>query len=346
VIALSRAVLGVAAFAAAALGAASAHAGAVRSLLEARHQNVVIQEWDSSCGAAALATVLRYQLGDPVTERSVAVGMLRGVAPERVRARGGFSLLDMKRYAQARGFEAEGYAGLTRGQLLRLAPAIVPIRSFGGDHFVVFRGVVNGQAVVADPAFGNRSESFAAFESKWKDRLAFVVQAPGSRGNRLRATPRDLLRAGDEAQRFDEALPRPLGDYQMANVFAADSPATPPSGPLVPIVSPDTQSPRPASPPVITTPASPLAPPTVASVSAPGIAPTATLPTPLPSPTVTIAPSLPSPTVTIAPSLPSPTVTIGTPVSPPIAITLPPVTIPTVTLSPPVLPPLPLPLGR
>src|SRR5437762_9386979 len=78
----------------------------VRSMLEARHQNVVIQEWDSSCGAAALATLLRYQLGDPVTERTVAVGMLRGIDPDRVRGRGGFSLLDMKRYAERRGFAA------------------------------------------------------------------------------------------------------------------------------------------------------------------------------------------------------------------------------------------------
>lgn len=44
----------------------------VRSLLEMRRHNVVVQEWDLSCGAAALTTVLNYQHGDPVTEREVA----------------------------------------------------------------------------------------------------------------------------------------------------------------------------------------------------------------------------------------------------------------------------------
>ena len=33
----------------------------VQSLLEYRQRNVVIQKWDLSCGAAALATLLRYQ---------------------------------------------------------------------------------------------------------------------------------------------------------------------------------------------------------------------------------------------------------------------------------------------
>jgi hypothetical protein len=41
----------------------------VRSLLEMRHHNVIIQSWDLSCGAAAPATLLRYEWGNPVTEK-------------------------------------------------------------------------------------------------------------------------------------------------------------------------------------------------------------------------------------------------------------------------------------
>ncbi|MGE5319866.1 MAG: hypothetical protein ACM3KD_06790, partial [Hyphomicrobiaceae bacterium] len=40
---------------------AQAQERVVTSLLETRHAHVVIQEWDLSCGAAALATLLRYQ---------------------------------------------------------------------------------------------------------------------------------------------------------------------------------------------------------------------------------------------------------------------------------------------
>src|SRR4051812_16685673 len=70
----------------------------VRSLLEDRHENVIIQKWDNSCGAAALATLLTYHLGYPVDETTVARGLLRQTEPLRVRYRGGFSLLDMKQF--------------------------------------------------------------------------------------------------------------------------------------------------------------------------------------------------------------------------------------------------------
>ena len=43
----------------------------VRSVLEIRHERVMIQKWDLSCGAAALGTLLRYQFGEPVTEKQV-----------------------------------------------------------------------------------------------------------------------------------------------------------------------------------------------------------------------------------------------------------------------------------
>src|SRR5262245_36021349 len=137
--------------------AAHVHAQAVRSLLEMRHEGVVIQEWDISCGAAALATVLTYTFGDAVGEREAAQGMLRQTDPLRVKVRGGFSRLDMKRYAEGRGLRAEGYRGLSLEELLRLKSPIVPIDLHGDPHFVVVRGARGDRIELADPAFGNRS---------------------------------------------------------------------------------------------------------------------------------------------------------------------------------------------
>src|SRR5262245_22971123 len=62
----------------------------VRSLLEYRQEGVVIQQWDISCGAAALATVLTYGHRFPVSEEEVARGMLKRTDPLHVRYRGGF----------------------------------------------------------------------------------------------------------------------------------------------------------------------------------------------------------------------------------------------------------------
>jgi len=90
----------------------------VRSLEEARNAQVVRQHWDLSCGAAAIATLLSYQLGDLVSERQVATDLLHLTDPLLVRQRLGFSLLDLKRYAESRSFAATGYGNLTLDELI------------------------------------------------------------------------------------------------------------------------------------------------------------------------------------------------------------------------------------
>jgi predicted double-glycine peptidase len=152
-----------------------ADAQAVRSLLEMRQEGVIIRQWDASCGAAALATVLTYSFAEPVSEREVAQGMLRRTDPLRVKVRGGFSLLDMKRYAESRGFRAEGYRGLSLAELLQLKSPIVPIDLHGDPHFVVVRGMREGRIELADPAFGNRSMPLERFGAAWRDGIGFEV---------------------------------------------------------------------------------------------------------------------------------------------------------------------------
>src|SRR5215208_2128016 len=127
----------------------------VRSLLEMRQQGVIIQRWDNSCGAAALSTLLTYHKGLPITEAQVARGMLRQTDPLRVKYRGGFSLLDMKRFAGQLGFESEGYSGMTLEHLAARVPMIIPIRVRGYNHFVLVRKVTDREVYVADSGFGS-----------------------------------------------------------------------------------------------------------------------------------------------------------------------------------------------
>lgn len=150
----------------------------VRSLLEIRYQHVVPQKWDISCGAAALATVMNYQHGEKLTEKEVAEAMLKKTDPGRVKARLGFSLLDMKQYADRRGYLAEGYSQLQLTDLSEMAPIIVPIRVHDYNHFVIFRGMRDGKVLLADPAFGNRRMSIEAFRKSWLGKLGFVVKRP------------------------------------------------------------------------------------------------------------------------------------------------------------------------
>jgi uncharacterized protein len=156
-------------------GPVAAGSRPVESLLEIRQRNVVIQHWDNSCGAAALATILTYDLGRPVSEAEVARGMLRRNEPLRVRHRGGFSLLDMKRYAEELGYVADGYSALNLESLAQRTPAIVPIKARGYHHFVVVRAIDRRRVWIADPGFGNYSLSRSAFLDNWPDGIGFFV---------------------------------------------------------------------------------------------------------------------------------------------------------------------------
>jgi uncharacterized protein len=151
----------------------------VRTMVDLRQQGIVRQGWDLSCGAAALGTLLTYDLGDPVTEPEIVQALLRGADPDRVRARGGFSLLDLKRYATARGHLAAGYGNLRLSHLAALGAAIVPTIDRAGPHFMIYRGQIDGRVVLADPAYGNRTMPREQFEAIWSPRVAFVVRRGG-----------------------------------------------------------------------------------------------------------------------------------------------------------------------
>jgi predicted double-glycine peptidase len=173
--------------------------GPVRSLLEIRQANVIVQQWDVSCGAAALATLLTYHHGEPVSERAVAQAMLGKTDPLRVKVRGGFSLLDLKRYAEARGFQADGYTGMSLDDLVELGPALVPVILDRYPHFVVFRARRGDRVLIADPAYGNRSVEVEVFEKAWQ-KIAFAVgrQGGGKPASRLGPQLQDELRPSTE----------------------------------------------------------------------------------------------------------------------------------------------------
>ena len=143
----------------------------VMSLAEIRKRNVVIQQWDISCGAAVLATLLKYQHGEDVTEREVALEMIGRAEylanPNLVRAREGFSLLDMKRVAEGLGYDGIGLGQLGFEDLLESAPIAVPMEFHGYRHFVIFVGALGDRVLLADPSFGNRTLRRADFLAAW-----------------------------------------------------------------------------------------------------------------------------------------------------------------------------------
>ena len=102
-----------------------------------------------------------------------------------MRIRQGFSLLDLKRFVDNRGYQGVGYGNLELKDLGGLAPIIVAVSPLGYNHFLVFRGQVGDRVVLADPAFGNRTMSVEKFQRIWIDfpeigRVGFIVTRDGN----------------------------------------------------------------------------------------------------------------------------------------------------------------------
>jgi uncharacterized protein len=111
----------------------------VRSVLELRRENVMIQKWDLSCGAAALGTLLRYQFGEPVTEKEIARGLMRRAEyighPELVQLREGFSLLDLKRFVDSyRGKRVMAKLPRVKTPIRTQLASLQPARSQAAPH--------------------------------------------------------------------------------------------------------------------------------------------------------------------------------------------------------------------
>ncbi len=151
----------------------------IKTMKEIRSEGVTRQRWDMSCGAAALSTLLTYDFKDNTPETAIVVWLLHRLDGQKVRDRGGFSLLDLKHFAEARGYTAEGFSGMTIQDLaVEKTSVITPIRLKGFDHFVVVRALVNGRVFLADPGFGNLTMKIDKFEKLWKDGIVFVVHPP------------------------------------------------------------------------------------------------------------------------------------------------------------------------
>jgi predicted double-glycine peptidase len=141
----------------------------LRSMKDLRDANVVKQRFDFSCGAAALATMLRYGFGDDVNERQILVDLFTGLSDDdkRTAERTGFSLLDLQRVARTRGYEAEGFR-LEPAQLSMLGgPVIVFIEPRGYRHFAVLRAIQGDRVHLADPSRGNIRMPLHAFLETW-----------------------------------------------------------------------------------------------------------------------------------------------------------------------------------
>lgn len=176
-----------------------------------RNANLVRQRYDYSCGSAALTTLLRFYFGLDLNERQVMNGMLKFGEREKIMARRGFSLADMKRFSTAIGYKAAGFRGEFDDLKTLAEPAIIRITYGKFQHFVVLRDVIGGRVFLADPAFGNISLTEDEFLDIW-DGILFIISASGTQktfsGLELRESDLAIMGEQDIPESFAEAIPR------------------------------------------------------------------------------------------------------------------------------------------
>jgi predicted double-glycine peptidase len=162
----------------------------VRPLSEFKFRNIAKQQYDFSCGSAALATIMRYQLGENLDEFQVIKGLMKYGDKEQIAQAQAFSLWDMKAFLEALGYSGDGYQASEEEKEKELKtpenwPCIVPIKLFGYKHFVVLKGVYQDHVFIADPWTGNSSFTLQRFFEMWDDNIMFIVSTKGKKTSKL-----------------------------------------------------------------------------------------------------------------------------------------------------------------
>ena len=161
-------------------------AGGISTFVGRRDANIVKQQFDFSCGAASVATVLSGFYGLDIDEADVLTAL---DDEER------YSFDDLSQVVLMWGFRGIGTT-VTFDDLRRLKiPAIAYLRYRQRDHFSVIRGVSStGIVHLGDPAFGNRRLRERRFKMYWEPH--------GQPGKLLLIVPKALARGGENQYFF------------------------------------------------------------------------------------------------------------------------------------------------
>ena len=173
---------------------------------EIEFSRIVHQKYDYSCGSAALATILKYQLAEDFTETQVIHGMLKYGDKTKIMERRAFSLLDMKKFVNALGYTGVGYKAEIKDLETLDMPCILPIELYGYRHFTVFKDIYRNHVFIADPFRGNTSYPIPEFKKLWHKNVIFVIYPTGEEQLSLLEIKNEDLRFFDEDRTLDILL--------------------------------------------------------------------------------------------------------------------------------------------
>lgn len=149
----------------------------IRSMRDIRYTSIVTQQFDYSCGAAALATLLKYGYGIDIPEAELIRRMMVFSTPEVV-VKNGFSMLDMKKFVETIGLRGRGFRVNTDALYHLQIPVLVLMNIDGYEHFVIVKHAESGRVFLADPALGNRIVTEDDFAKTWNGLVFAVLGKP------------------------------------------------------------------------------------------------------------------------------------------------------------------------
>ncbi|WP_117236172.1 C39 family peptidase [Vibrio maerlii] len=139
----------------------------VKSFQEMKFGDVHRQQYDFSCGSAALATLLTYHYDTPSYEGDIFAAMFEKGNKEIIKQKG-FSLLDMKAYLADLGFNSDGFK-VNIDTIRKVGvPGITLVNFDGYMHFVVIKGMNSSSIILGDPSRGTMMMSFEEFEQYYQ----------------------------------------------------------------------------------------------------------------------------------------------------------------------------------
>lgn len=197
----------------------------VRTVFDMRWHRLVRQTRDVSCAAASLATLRTYYFRQRSTEEEVLRDLFQitvAAGTSQQAQQFGFSMLDMKRYFESKGFEAMGFAADPESLSNLPIPVIVLVEIRGFPHYVVLKGVRDGVVYMADPLFGNISMRLSSFTQSWEGVFLAAIRKgkPLPVFNPLSVTEEDRISVDNEdVRRLSARGPVPFEVLRLPNVL-------------------------------------------------------------------------------------------------------------------------------
>nr|AAQ73623.1 HmcC [Avibacterium paragallinarum] len=133
----------------------------ISSYNELKNFNVIRQTKTNSCGAAALATMLKYKFHLSEINEDVILSKMKNKNEEA-------SFFELAKISKTFNINAIGIS-LTLKELLNIKQPVIAYvnNNLNNDHFVIINGIINKELLISDPAVGNYSLRASDFEKIW-----------------------------------------------------------------------------------------------------------------------------------------------------------------------------------